>query len=120
MTEFVFLSRYDSSGYPDLINSDGKNDIQEHVPNDLILECNEQLPSGATIVDSHPEWIKKSDLSISADCELTLTFVTESAGYKNGLGYYWYDVNNPPNKFTDVDRIFIVFLNASALAFVEL
>jgi len=42
-----------------------------------------------------------------------LTFLHEGAGYRNILGYYYYDAANPPTSSTDLAKI-VIFPNASA------
>ena len=42
-----------------------------------------------------------------------MTFVSEGASFKNALGYYVYNTNNPPATTSAIDSIFVVFPNAS-------
>ena len=116
MTEFVYLSEYNNQGYPTLINKDenGEN-IKKTVSQDILNEVNQNLPEGKTVVDIHPEWIRKSDITTTDNCEIFLSFINEGAGYKNALGYYVYDIDSPPNRFSDVNKIYVIFPNASKL-----
>jgi len=41
-----------------------------------------------------------------------VTFLNEGAGYRNSLGYFIYDTNNPPNSISDVQHI-LIFPNSS-------
>lgn len=114
MTKFTYLYQYSNYGVPNNLNVDhNSSDITEVVSNELLSEIDTNLPGGITVVDKHPEWIRKSDIYTADNCTINLTFVTEGAGYKNALGYYVYDKNNPPNRFADVSEIFIVLPNAS-------
>ncbi len=75
------------------------------------------LPEGQNAMNKHPEFFKNDvvdNIVLKENCEVFLTFVNEGAGYKNTLGYYYYDVNNPPKKEEDLTKI-IIFPNASAV-----
>ncbi len=114
MTKFTYLCEYSNHGVPNKLNIDHSfNNIQENVSNELLSEINTNLPGGVTVLNKHPEWIRKSDIYTSDNCTINLTFVSEGAGYKNALGYYVYDKKTPPNRFSDVGEIFIIFPNAS-------
>lgn len=116
MTEFVYLSSYSNRGVPDRINLDENNlNIKQTISSSLINEVDTNLPGGITVVNNHPEWIRKSDLETTDACEITISFITEGAGYKNALAYYVYDKDSPPNRFSDISKIFVVFPNASKI-----
>lgn len=108
MTKFTFLSQYDNSGKPHNMEP------SKFISSDLLNETYQNLPNNnKTVLDIHPDWIRKSDIYTTEDCEIEITFISEGAGYKNGFGYYVYDINNHPNTFSDIENIFIVFPNAS-------
>lgn len=114
MPNYTFLSTYNNYGLYDNINLDEDgNNIFHTVSSDLLDEVNTELSEGTTVVDKHPDWIKKSDIITTDNCEITLTFVNEGAGYKNALSYYVYDLDDPPTRFHDVEDIYIIFPNAS-------
>ena len=114
-TKFTFLDTHDNYGkYINILNKDEKgNNISENVSDDLYNEVVNSLPEGKTVTTIHPDWIRKSDLITTAACEIKLTYLNEGAGYKNGLSYYIYDLDNPPTKFSDVSDIYIIFPNTS-------
>jgi len=71
-----------------------------------------ELPIG------HPQYFdedNKYDLSILDLCNVYVTFVHEGAGYKNTLGFYVYDTDNPPTTSDEIDEIVIIFPNVSYL-----
>ena len=109
MTIFTFLAPHDSYGVPSNI----ENEPIQTITNELLDEIDKNLPGGSSVVKNHPDWIRKSDIYTIESCEITITFVTEGAGYKNGLGYYVYDKDSPPNRFSDISNINVVFPNAS-------
>lgn len=116
MTEFVYLSKYTNRGVPDRLNRDEHDlNIKQIISSRLVNEINTNLPGGVTVVKKHPEWIRKSDLITHNSCEITISFITEGAGYKNALAYYVYDRASPPNRFSDISKIFVVFPNASKI-----
>lgn len=116
MTEYVYLSEYNNQGYPALINKDENGeDIKKIISQDILNEVSQNLPEGKTVVNIHPEWVRKSDLITTDSCEIVLSFVNEGAGYKNALGYYIYNIDSPPNRFSEIDKIYIIFPNASKL-----
>ncbi len=74
------------------------------------------LPEGQNTVATHPEFFNDdvpSSILIEEDAELAVTFVFEGAGYKNVLGYYYYDADNPPASVEEIQKL-IIFPNASA------
>ena len=114
MPLYTFLSTYDTTGYPSNINVDDKSqNIHKSIGQTLIDDIHITFPENRTLVDTHPNWIKKSDIRTIDTCEITLTFIHEGAGYKNGLSYYIYDLESPPTRFPDVGHIYVVFPNAS-------
>lgn len=53
-----------------------------------------------------------SNISLTEDADVTLTFLHEGAGYKNSVGYFLFDENNPPLTPEDLQEL-IVFPNTS-------
>lgn len=114
MPNYTFLSSYNNYGRPSNINKNQNgDDIFQLVSSELLNEIDVELSESSSVVDRHPDWIRKSDIITTDNCDITLTFVNEGAGYKNALSYYVYDLENPPTKFNDVDDIYIIFPNAS-------
>ena len=114
IVNYTFLSTYSNYGYPSNINLDENNfNIQETISSELISEISNTLTSGETIVDTHPDWIRKSSIMTTDTCDIKLTFIGEGAGYKNALSYYIHDIDNPPTRFSDISDIYIIFPNAS-------
>jgi LruC domain-containing protein len=114
MTRFVYLSNFSFQGVPDKLNlNETGGYIKQIISPELVEEVDINLPGGITVVDNHPEWVRNSDLKTNDECEITTSFITEGAGYRNGLGYYVYDTDSPPNRFSDIDVIYIIFPNAS-------
>ncbi|MEL6091183.1 LruC domain-containing protein [Plesiomonas shigelloides] len=75
------------------------------------------LPEGIYV---KPEYISSADYTkIELDPDFTgtatvkLRFLNEGAGYRNSLGYFIYDANNPPKTAADIANHVIVFPNTS-------
>jgi peptidoglycan/xylan/chitin deacetylase (PgdA/CDA1 family) len=52
---------------------------------------------------------------MTEDAGLYVTYIFESAGFKNTLGYYTFNPLNPPNTPEDIDDMTIIFPNSSML-----
>lgn len=108
--EYKTITTYDNQGTPDGLEED-------------IVVCSTLLPNiyqnvlpeqqNAMVL--HPEFFDNTvrDLTILEETEVSLTFIDEGAGYKNVLGYYTYQADNPPTSVDQLDKI-VIFPNASA------
>ncbi len=98
--------------------------IDEGVPDDIIptKPCATLYSKIQTIFEAgvnnylkYPE-LFKPDLSknviLKKESEVYITFVDEGAGWKNSLGYYTYDLANPPKSVADLQK-HILFPNVS-------
>jgi hypothetical protein len=106
------LTPYDESGRPTEMEEDVEI-CSELLPNIF----NEALPEKQNATVAHPEFFSNvvpNQLYIQEDCEVNVTFILENAGYRNALGYYYYDASNPPRSPDDLTKI-IIFANASAV-----
>ena len=54
------------------------------------------------------------DIVLKDNADVWVTFVGEGAGYKNVLGFYTYDAENPSDETPKPEDITIVFPNVSA------
>jgi hypothetical protein len=72
------------------------------------------LPNGTQVPTLHPEFFidTKKNIELTKEAELHITFIDEGAGYKNVLGYYYYDKNNPPTSVSELNSK-IIFHNVS-------
>jgi len=110
---YQYLGNYTSNGTPLYLENPGdvvSVDTQEMISN--------SLPESYPVPDYNPQYITSgydTDIKINSDADVWVTFVSEGAGYRNVLGFYTYDLNNPivspPNK----EDITIIFPNVSAL-----
>lgn len=68
------------------------------------------------VPEHHPEYLAEGNeinIHLLEDAEVWITFVHEGAGFKNALGFFVYDENNPPATAEDIDTLYIIFPNSS-------
>ena len=105
------MGTYNTLGVPDYLVVPSDN-----ISAGLLALINSSIPEFQNVATVHPDWV---DPNINYDVELTeeskvwITFVDEGACYTNVLGYYSYDINNPPATKTAISTINIILPNAS-------
>ncbi|CAN1548593.1 Secretion system C-terminal sorting domain [Flavobacteriaceae bacterium] len=108
---YQFLGTYTSDGTPQYFVT---SDVVSQETLQLIANS---LPEGYKVPVYNPQYITsgyETDLILDKDAEVWVTFVGEGAGYRNVLGFYTYDINNPPTVAPTADKITIIFPNVSA------
>lgn len=108
---FVPMGAYNSLGVPGYLST--PNDIIDAA---MLQDINATLPEYINATVGHPQYFVSSNehnIVLDQACNVWVTFVHEGAGYKNVLGYYKYNTNNPPATPADVDSIHIIFPNVS-------
>ncbi|MCX6207457.1 MAG: hypothetical protein NTZ19_14535, partial [Bacteroidetes bacterium] len=93
-TKFSYLGDYTADGRPNYLTMPG-----DEISADLLQNINASLPETKQVPKLHPEYLAAgttSNIVITEDAEVWLTFTHEGAGYKNSLGFYTYDSKNPP------------------------
>lgn len=110
--------RYNYLGY---FSADGTPlylDDQDIVSQETIDMVNNVLPEGYPVPDFNPHYISSgydTDITIKETADIWVTFIGEGAGYKNTLGFYTYDMNNPSPSMPVPEDITIIFPNVSAV-----
>ncbi len=108
---FLYMGSYNSQGVPNYLLS--PNDVVQQSILSLIANS---LPEGQPVPSYNPQYIASgtnANTELTELCDVWITFVHEGAGYKNALGYYTYQTNNPPSSVDDIDNYYIIFPNAS-------
>jgi len=108
---FNFLGTYDSQGVPNNLEP-----VNDYIPQDLLDLINNTLPEQRPVPVNNPQYISENvnaDTRLRDSAAVWVTFVHEGAGYKNTLGYYSYDLNNPPTTVADIKQLNVVFPNVS-------
>jgi hypothetical protein len=73
------------------------------------------FPEGVNNMNRYPGLFATDipkDIVLTKESEAYITFVDEGAGWKNSLGYYTYNVSNPPKSINDLEK-HILFENVS-------
>ncbi|WP_299455403.1 LruC domain-containing protein [uncultured Microscilla sp.] len=107
---YTFLGAYDSQGVPDYLTT---NDVFDAL---FLTDVNHTLPENAPVPNAHPEYLKVgnvTDIAVKEEADIWITFVHEGAGWRNSLGYYTYDLNNPPRTVEEIKQLKIIFPNVS-------
>ncbi len=109
--QYQYLGNYTSDGTPQYL---AENDVVSQETLDMIASA---LPEGYPVPEYNPHYITSgydSDLRLSEMADLWVTFVGEGAGYRNTLGFYTYDLNDPAPAPPTPKDITIIFPNVSA------
>lgn len=87
------------------------------LPSGILDDIYNMLPESTTV---NPAFVAPDILSnihfdndAATHATARVTFLNEGAGYRNSLGYFIYDTNNPPQSKDDIAAHTIIFPNAS-------
>ena len=108
---YNYLGEFNSEGTPLYLD---ENDI---ITEETIAQINNALPESYPVPDFNPHYISSgydTNINIQEQTEVWVTFVSEGAGYKNTLGFYTYDIQNPLTTSPNPEDITIIFPNVSA------
>ena len=108
---YTFMGTFNSLGVPGYLEP--ANDV---ISQSLLSDVNTTLPEYKSLPNSHPQYLvtgNDGDVKISANADVWITFIGEGAGYLNAVGYYIYDINNPPKTRADITKFNIIFPNSS-------
>jgi hypothetical protein len=110
---FQNLGFYTEQGVPSYLESQA--DIIDTL---LVKDIVKALPEKKPVPQNHPEYLAgqaETELKITAEADVWVTFVSEGAGWKNSLGFYTYNLTSPPQTVNDITNRTIIFPNVSAL-----
>ena len=95
-----FLGGYDNNGMPDYLLGEEHNGITYpvavDVPNGLVNRLNDVLTAKDN--SSFAVSTKVINTNVLKDASIKLTFLGEEAEYRNAIGYYYYETQNPPKR----------------------
>ncbi len=112
-TVFSYLGTANDQGVPNYLEK-----TNDAITADLLTNLTNTLPesknlatsvSGSSYVSSNAV----SNIILTEDADVWITFVYEGAGYRNSFGYYKYATNTPPTSLADIKNITFVYPNAS-------
>lgn len=116
-TKFSYLGSYDIYGRPtNLLTPDFFSDPL--LFGDLLYYINAALPEGLDLRKTNPQFLASdnaSNIVLTKDAEVFVTFLSEGAGFRNSIGFYSYPTNSPPKSLADIKQINFIFPNASFL-----
>ncbi|MEM1135932.1 MAG: LruC domain-containing protein [Bacteroidota bacterium] len=109
-TFYQTIGNWDSQGRPTYLES--QKDV---IPQQLLDDINASLPETRPVPIFNPDYLIDQNMNteLQAEADIWITFVHEGAGWKNTLGYYTYDINNPPTSVDEIDNHYIIFPNVS-------
>lgn len=110
---YQFLGSYTGNGTPNYLEAVG-----DVVPVSTLELIDGALPESYPVPTYNPHYITSgydTDIILTDSAEVFVTFVSEGAGYRNVLGFYTYDITNPPATAPSASEITIIFPNVSAL-----
>ncbi len=110
-SKFRFLGGWDENGKPDYLEPEN-----DSISQSLINFVMETLPETVPLPGRDDSYFNDSvqlNTRLLEDSKVYLTMVHEGAGWTNSLGYYTYDINNPPETVYDLDSLVILFPNVS-------
>ncbi len=107
---YYTMGNWNSSGVPNYLEA-----VRDKLDASLKNDIGYSLPEGRPVPTYSPEYLNGMDMNtvITDNADIWVTFVHEGAGYKNVLGYFVFDENNPPSSIDEVDSLTIVFPNVS-------
>ena len=110
--QYNYLGTYNSQGKPNYLVSPGD------VVSDAFLDnVDISLPESKPVPIYNPQYISsniQTDVCLRDSAAVWVTFVAEGAGYRNVLGFYTYDMSNPPLTVDEIGNETIIFPNVSA------
>ncbi len=104
------LGTWDRRGVPNYLEKK-----RDNITKDFLEDLNASLPEGKAVNKTNPEYLVEKDMNtkLKENADVWITFVHEGADWLNSLGFYTYDLNNPPSSPEDIDSLLMVFPNVS-------
>lgn len=107
---FYYMGSFNNLGVPNYLEP-----VNEVVDPQFLADINNTFPEYLPIdpVYLNPDF--DHDVKLNELSDVWVTFVSEGADFKNTLGYFKYDLSNPPTSPAQIDSGMIIFPNASFL-----
>lgn len=108
--KYAYMGSWDNTGVPKY-----KKTVRDIIPQSMLDDINGSLPEYKPVPTYNPQYLNNAETNtkVLKKADVWVTFVHEGAGYKNVLGYYTYDLDNPPATASDITDLNIVFPNVS-------
>lgn len=110
IASYLTMGSWNYNGVPDYLLAES-DVFDASLANDISYS----LPEGRPVPQYSPEYLNGMDMNtiINEPADIWVTFVHEGAGYRNVLGYFAFDKNNPPASINEAENLTIVFPNVS-------
>jgi hypothetical protein len=98
-TTYQKLGKFDSLGKPTYLSN------PDTISAELNAFARNTLPDGNNLPKSNPELFTTSaiaDITIGAQSDVYITFVSEGSGYANSLAFYTYPTGQSPTSAKDI------------------
>ncbi|MFY7909479.1 MAG: DUF4114 domain-containing protein [Emticicia sp.] len=109
---YTYMGTFTSNGVPNYL--DGRDNVSAN----FISRINASLPERFPVPSYNPQYIAngtQTNIELTQEADVWVTFVSEGAGYMNVLGYYTYNTSSPLTTPPNNRDIKIIFPNVSAL-----
>jgi hypothetical protein len=109
-TTYDSLGSFDAQGKPRSLVAPG-----DVISPDLSKYVDNTITEGIDVRKSHPELLSSqasSDIAITQNSDVFLTFVKEKTLNRNTIAFYTYPTNDPPDSVQEVKKITYIFPNA--------
>ncbi|MBW2962823.1 DUF4114 domain-containing protein [Mesonia aestuariivivens] len=109
---YSFLGSYNYNGTPLYLEP-----VDDTISPQTMQMIQDIVPESYPVPEYNPHYISSgydTDIILDEPADVWVTFVQEGAGYKNVLGFYSYDINNPQTTTPTPSEITIIFPNVSA------
>ena len=108
--DYLNLGGWDGSGLPDYLEAE-----IDTVDTALLNDVDEALPEYSRAPLDHPEYFDSTttNVEMTEEADLYVTFIMEGAGWTNSLGFYTFDPENPPATPEELTDMTIIFPNVS-------
>ncbi len=110
-SKFRFLGGWDANGKPEYLSPES-DPISQALLN-YVLDTLPEKISLPELTDIYFGDDVQLNTELSEASEVYLTMVHEGADWLNTLGFYTYDIDNPPATVYDIDSLVIVFPNVT-------
>lgn len=106
---FTYLSHYNANGVPNSITT------RDNISTSLLEDINNSLPEYIGVPTVHPEYLadKETEIILTQQANVYLTFVAEGADFKNSIGFYTYTLGQEPTSASSINVHYIAVPNAS-------
>ncbi|MFY7731936.1 MAG: LruC domain-containing protein [Bacteroidia bacterium] len=90
------------------------NDV---ISSTFLNNVNAFLPPKISLPNRYPAMLDdnfyRRNILTTNTCDVYITFIKETAGQRNVLFYYTYNVNNPPASAAAIDSLYVIYPNTS-------